>query len=394
MSNASPSDVYYDSADHEITRNPFAVFKRLRDEAPLYYNEQRDFYAVSRYDDVVKVLVDNTTYINRFGGTIDMIKSGIEIPPGTVLFEDEPSHALHRALALPHVHTEEGPGSRLGDPEVLHRRARLRGRRRVRLRNRPRRRGPDARHRHAARHPDRTAGARYATGWTADRDEPDERYVGHIFDAEVLLDYVKWRQQNPSNDVVTELLTAEFDDEQGVRRTMTIDELLMFVNVLAAAGNETTGRLITFCGQLLAEHPDQRRMLVDDPDLIRGAVEEVSRYEPPAIEGARYVAKDVEHHGRTVPAGSAMAVILASANRDERHYENPDEFDIMRRPTHVSLSWGPHYCLGANLARVEAKVVLEEVLKRYPEWQIDTDGAVFDVSPPLRSWSKLPVLPG
>ena len=204
---------------------------------------------------------------------------------------------------------------------------------------------------------------------------------------------MKWRQQNPSNDVVTELLTAEFDDEQGVRRTMTIDELLMFVNVLAAAGNETTGRLITFCGQLLAEHPDQRRMLVDDPDLIPGAVEEVLRYEPPAIEGARYVAKDVEHHGRTVPAGSALAVILASANRDERHYENPDEFDIMRRPTHVSLSWGPHYCLGANLARVEAKVVLEEVLERYPEWQIDTDGAVFDVRPPLRSWSKLPVLP-
>src|SRR2546422_7244573 len=98
MATTSTSDVYYDSHDHEIARNPYAIFKRLRDEAPLYYNEQRDFYAVSRYDDVTKVLVDNETYINRFGGTLELIKSGIEIPPGTVLFEDEPSHGIHRAL--------------------------------------------------------------------------------------------------------------------------------------------------------------------------------------------------------------------------------------------------------------------------------------------------------
>ena len=173
---------------------------------------------------------------------------------------------------------------------------------------------------------------------------------------------------------------------------MTLDELLMFVNVLAAAGNETTGRLITYCGQLLADHPDQRRMLVEDPDLIGGAVEEALRYESPAIEAARYVATDVEFHGQTVPAGSAIAVLLASANRDERHYENPDDFDITRNATNMSLSFGTHYCLGANLARIEARIVMEEVLKRYPEWEIDTDNAVFEVSPPLRSWEKLPVV--
>ena len=204
---------------------------------------------------------------------------------------------------------------------------------------------------------------------------------------------MKWRRDNPSDDVVTELFTAEFDDEQGVRRTLTIDELLMYVNILASAGNETTGRLITFCGQLLADHPDQRRMLVEDPGLIANAVEEVLRYEPPAIEGARYVAKDVEHYGQTVPAGSALAVILASANRDERHYDNPDEFDILRKATNVSLSFGPHYCLGANLARIEARVVFEEVLKRFPDWEIDTDRARFEVVPPLRSWARLPVVP-
>ncbi len=96
-----------------------------------------------------------------------------------------------------------------------------------------------------------------------------------------------------------------------------------------------------------------------------------------------------------MPAGSAIAVLLASANRDERHYENPDDFDITRNATNMSLSFGTHYCLGANLARIEARIVMEEVLKRYPEWEIDTDNAVFEVSPPLRSWEKLPVvIPG
>jgi cytochrome P450 len=166
----------------------------------------------------------------------------------------------------------------------------------------------------------------------------------------------------------------------------------MYVNVLAAAGSETTGRLITYCAKLLADHPDQRRQLVEDPELIPGAVEEALRYEAPAIEAARYVAVDVEIHGETVPAGSAIAALLASANRDERHYEDADTFDIHRKASNLSLSFGPHYCLGANLARLETRIVFAEVLKRYPEWDVDYDAAVFEVSPPLRSWTRLPVV--
>lgn len=384
-------DVYYDSADVEIARNPHPVFKRLRDEAPLYYNAERDFYALSRYDDVTQVLVDNEAYLNDRGGTIDLIKSGIEIPPGTVLFEDPPSHTIHRAL-LSRMFTPKkiaaiDPQIRAFCTDVLDSV------------------GPDGFDfvlDIGDVVPMRTIGMLLGIpvdqeesirdalgGGDLDRDD-SARY--RIFDAGLLVDYVKWRQDNPSNDVVTELLTAEFDDEQGVRRTLTLDELLMYVNILAAAGNETTGRLISFCGQLLADHPDQRQMLVEDPDLIPGAVEEVLRFEPPALEAARYVARDVEHHGTTVPAGSALALILASANRDERHYDDPDVFDIRRKASNVSLSFGPHYCLGANLARLEARIVLEEVLKRFPAWEIDIDGASFDVSPPLRSWARLPVV--
>jgi cytochrome P450 len=386
------SDVYYDGADFEIARNPFAVFKRLRDEAPIYYNEQRDFYAVSRYDDVTKVLVDNQSYISKYGGTLDMIKSGIEIPPGTVLFEDEPAHGIHRAL-LSRMFTPKKVSAL--DPEIR--------RFCTEVLDSVGTDGFDFATDIGDVVPMRVIGMLLGIptnqqeairdGLTGYDNGSDEHSEHGLFNTELLLDYVKWRRDNPSDDVVTELFTAEFDDEQGVRRTLTIDELLMYVNILASAGNETTGRLITFCGQLLAEHPDQRRMLVEDPGLIANAVEEVLRYEPPAIEGARYVAKDVEHYGQTVPAGSALAVILASANRDERHYDNPDEFDILRKATNVSLSFGPHYCLGANLARIEARVVFEEVLKRFPDWEIDTDRARFEVVPPLRSWARLPVVP-
>ena len=390
MTTTTPSDVYYDSADFDIAKNPFAVFKRLRDEAPLYYNEQRDFYAVSRWDDVTGVLVDNQRYINKFGGTLDLIKSGIDIPPGTVLFEDEPSHKIHRAL-LSRMFTPKKVGALESDirkfsTDVL---------------DSVGNEGFDFATDIGDVVPMRVIGM--LLGIPTDQQEAvRDRLTGDqesradsqslLFNADLLIDYVKWRRDNPSDDVVTELLTAEFDDEQGVRRTLTLDELLMYVNVLASAGNETTGRLITYCGQLLADHPDQRRMLVEDPALIPSAIEEVLRYEPPAIEGARYVAEDVELHGQKVPAGSALAVILASANRDERHTENPDDFDILRKATNVSLSFGPHYCLGANLARIEARVVLEEILKRFPEWEIDTDGAQFEVQPPLRSWAKLPVV--
>jgi len=389
MSTVSTPEVYYDSADFDIARNPYPVFKRLRDEAPLYYNEDRDFYAVSRFDDVASKLVDNQTFINRFGGTIDLIKSGIEIPPGTVLFEDEPAHGIHRSLLARMFFTPKNvatldPQIRKFCTDALESLDPV---------------GFDFALDIGEIVPMRVIGMLLGIPFEqqdAVRERMNENSArddgGHLFDTDLLVDYVTWRRDNPSDDVVTQLLHAEFDDEHGVRRTLTLDELLMYVNVLAAAGNETTGRLITYCGQLLADHPDQRQMLVEDPGLIPNAVEEALRYEAPAIEGARYVARDVEFHGQTVPAGSAIAALLASANRDERHYENPDDFDIKRNATNMSLSFGPHYCLGANLARIEARVVMEEVLKRYPEWEIDTDNAVFEVSPPLRSWAKLPVV--
>ncbi len=157
------------------------------------------------------------------------------------------------------------------------------------------------------------------------------------------------------------------------------------------AGNETTGHLIAWTGKVLADHPDQRRELVDDPSLIPSAIEEMLRFESPAQQFARSVTDDVELHGTTVPEGSVMMAIMASANRDDRRFPDGDRFDIHRTGVqHFSFGHGIHYCLGAALARLEGRVALEEILQRFPEWEIDIDNARMASSSTLRGWDTLP----
>ena len=188
-------------------------------------------------------------------------------------------------------------------------------------------------------------------------------------------EYIDWRAEHPSDDIMTQLLQAEFEDETGATRRLTRNEILTYVNVIAGAGNETTTRLIGWAGKVLADHPDQRRALVDDPTLIPGAVEELLRYEPPPPHVGRCTASDVEFHGETIPAGSAVLCLVGAANRDDRRFPNGDTFDIRRDDgSHLAFGFGPHFCLGAALARLEGRVALEELLRRFPAWDVDLDG--------------------
>ena len=138
---------------------------------------------------------------------------------------------------------------------------------------------------------------------------------------------------------------------------LTRDEVLTYTQVLAGAGNETTGRLIGWLGKVLGDHPDQRREIAADPSLIPNAVEEVMRFEPTGPHIARYVARDVEYYGTTMPDGSAILLLIGSANRDERRHADPDRFDIHREQgQHLTFGYGLHFCLGAALARLEGRV--------------------------------------
>jgi cytochrome P450 len=222
---------------------------------------------------------------------------------------------------------------------------------------------------------------------------PDlSQQVNQVTSGDGFADYIDWRADHPSDDLMTELLNAEFEDEHGVTRTLTREEILGYVGLLAAAGNETTTRLIGWTGKVLAEHPDQRRMIVEDRSRVPNAIEELLRYEAPSPVQARYVTKDVEHHGQVVAEGNAMVILTAAANRDERHFPDPDRFDITRTiDHHLSFGYGIHFCLGAALARLEGRVALDEVIARFPEWDVDWANAEQAHTSSVRGWEKLPV---
>jgi cytochrome P450 len=390
------SDVYFDPYDVEINLDPYPVFRRLREEAPLYYNEQHDFYAVSRFEDVERGLVDAKTYISSRGAILELIKANIEIPPGVLIFEDPPVHTAHRSL-LSRVFTPRRVAAL--EPKIREFCGRsldpLVGAGRF-----------DFVADLGAQMPMRTIGMllgipeqdqeairdRVDANLRTEAGKPMRTSPGAVFSGEMFADYIDWRAEHPSDDLMTELLQAEFEDETGTLRRLTRDEILTYVTVVAGAGNETTTRLIGWTGKVLAEYPDQRRELVQDRSLVANAIEELLRYEPPAPHVGRYVRRAVEHHGQTVPEGSVMLFLIGSANRDDRRYREPDRFDIHREiGQHLTFGYGVHFCLGAALARLEGRVALDEVLERFPTWEIDWDSAELAPTSTVRGWETLPV---
>ena len=377
------SPVYYDPYDFEIDADPYPVWRQLREECPLYYNERYDFYALSRFDDVERGLVDWRTYSSAKGTLLELIKADMEMPPGSIIFDDPPTHDLHRSL-LSRVFTPKKMAAI--EPKVREFCARS-------LDPLVGSGGFDFIADLGAQMPMRTIGMHLGIpeeDQEAIRDRiddglrledgssmPDTSYAARADDqASIFAEYIDWRAEHPSDDLMTEMLRAEFEDGDGIRRTLSRVEVLNFVSLLAAAGNETTTRLIGWTGKVLAEHPDQRAEVAANRDLVAGTIEEVLRFEAPSPVQARYVTADVEHHGETVPAGSAVLLLNGSGNRDDRKFPDGDSFDIHRKiEHHHSFGYGIHFCLGASLARLEARVVLEETLARFPEWGVD-EGAV------------------
>jgi len=393
----SASDVYYDPYDVVIDADPYPVFRGLRDEAPLYYNDRHDFFALSRFEDVERCLLDAKTYISGRGGILELIKANIEIPSGVLIFEDPPVHTVHRGL-LSRVFTPRRVAAL--EPKIRDFCARsldpLVGAGRF-----------DFVADLGAQMPMRTIGMllgipeqdqesirdQVDAHLRTEAGQPMRTSAREVFSGEVFADYIAWRAEHPADDLMTELLQAEFEDEAGTTRRLTRGEILTYVMVVAGAGNETTTRLIGWTGKVLAEHPDQRRQLVEDRSLIPNAIEELLRFEPPAPHVGRYVARDVDLYGRTVPEGSVMLLLVGSANRDGRRFPDPDRFDIHRNiGQQLTFGYGIHFCLGAALARLEGRVALDEVLTRFPEWDVDWGSAKLAPTSTVRGWETLPVL--
>jgi cytochrome P450 len=391
--------VNWDPYDPRYAADPWPVFRRIREEAPLYYNQAHDFYALSRFADVERALTDTETFSSSRGSILELIKMNAVMPPGTLIFEDPPVHNIHRQLVArifsPRRVADLEPQIREFCNQCLDP---LVGQQRF-----------DLIEALSLEMPMRVIGMLIGipeAGQVAFRDQANAKIAGGeggridlssdvVMSHEALGDYIDWRVKNPSNDVMTELLNAEFEDEEGVTRTLTRDEVLMYVTVIAGAGNETTGRLIGWIASTLARHPGPHAELAADPALVPGAVEEVLRLEPPGPALGRYVTRDVELYGQTIPAGSTMMMLLGAANRDPERFDNPDQFDIRRkRGMHMTFILGPHYCLGAALARLEGRVALEEILRRWPSWDVDWDEAKLQQTSSVRGWERLPLLVG
>jgi cytochrome P450 len=390
------SDITFDPADPQMHADPYPTYRRLREEAPLYHNDERDFYVLSRFEDIDRGLVDHATYSSAKGGILELIKANIDIPSGVFIFEDPPLHSAHRGvlsrvftprkmnalesqvrdfcakaldpfvgedrfdfvLDLGNIMPINVIGMLLGIPEADQQAVRERKDRDIQ----------------------QLPGA------------PRE-YEGHNFaDEAFFADYIAWRAEHPSDDLMTALIRVEFEDPSGEVRNLTREEILIFVNILTTAGNETTNRLIGWIGKALGEHPDQRRELVKNRDLIPNAIEEILRFEPPAHSLCRLITRDIEVHGQKVEAGNVMMFLTASGNRDHRAFPpDGDVLDIHRAiGHHLSFGYGIHFCLGAALARLETRVALDEVLNRFHDWEVDLDAAELD-NPGLRGWKTMPV---
>ncbi len=281
----SEPEVYYDPYDFEIDADPYPVWKRLRDEAPLYWNEKYEFFALSRWDDVDAAMLDWKTYISGRGSVLEIIKAGVEIPPGSILFEDPPTHDLHRGL-LSRVFTPKkmqalepqvrafcaqvlDPLVGSGHFDFVEDLGRFMPMRVIGM---------------LLGIPEQDQAAirdRLDEGLRLEEGVPSETEYDGSAQSEVFSDYVTWRAEHPSDDLMTELLNAEFEDDTGTTRTLTHEEILGYVGLLAGAGNETTTRLIGFTGEVLGRHPDQRAELVADRSLIPNTIEELLRYESP-----------------------------------------------------------------------------------------------------------------
>jgi cytochrome P450 len=214
-----------------------------------------------------------------------------------------------------------------------------------------------------------------------------------VANGDMFADYIDWRAEHPSDDLMTILLNAEFEDEHGQTRKLSRREVLTYTSVLAGAGNETTGRLIGWLAKVLAEHPDQRRAVYEDRSLVPGVIDETLRFEPTGHATARFATEDIEYYGTSVPAGSAVLLLLAAANRDPRRYEAADVYDIRRKDIqHLTFGYGLHFCLGSHLARLEGRVALDEILNRWAEWDVDYSGMRLAPTSTVRGWDRMPIV--
>jgi cytochrome P450 len=390
-------EIYYDPYDYGIDADPHPTWRRMREEQPLYWNERYGFWALSRFEDVWAAYHDTTTFSSSHGVQLETLDHPVE--HASMIFMDPPEHdrlrtLVSRAFTPRRVRDLEASVTTLVDgyldqfsgteqfdyveqfgallpPMVIGELL-----------------GVPAGERDQLRH------------WFDDilhRDEGSTQPSQRALTAGLgVLEYVTAmiadRRRTPRDDLVTALIEAELDDDDGATRKLDEGEVFSFVVLLAGAGVETVARLLSWAAVVLARHPAQRALLVEDPRLIPNGIEELLRYEAPSPVNGRWVTRPFEAHGTVVPAESKVLLLNGSANRDPLEFDNPDRFDVRRTiKRHITFGYGAHFCVGAALARLEGRIALTRTLARFPTWEIDESELVPVHTSTVRGYASVPI---
>ena len=378
----------------ETQHNPYPVYARLRDEAPVYYNPDLDFWALSRYADVLTAHKDPETFVSSHGVTLEGNEAGQDL----LITKDPPLHDWHRKVVSRVFTPRRVNGlepymrdfcAQLLDPYV----------------GEP---GFDVVEQFSIQLPLAVIGEllgipesqRQEVHHLADRmftredtaTVSEEAANAQVELGMLLYGIVVERRQHLQDDVISLLIASEITDDDGTGWYLTDEELATRVLELAFAGHETVARLIANGVVALAWYPEQRAELVADRSLLPGAVEEMLRWDAPSHYQGRWTSTDVTLHDTTIPANSRVVLVTGAANHDERVYEEPGLFDVHRQiDTSVSFGYGVHFCLGASLARLETRIAFDEFLTRFPEYGIDESGVERMRSSNVRGLAKLPI---
>lgn len=369
------SDVFFN--------DPYPTYRRLRDDAPVYYNERYGFYALTRHEDVSNAYKTHEVFSSTRGVDLSMMTSDDPVPP-IIIMMDPPDHNRMRVLVsrvfTPRAVQALEPMVREVITDFLDKALEKDGTH------------FDVVHDFSALFPveiiTRMLGVpeEHRQNIRIWLDKSLHREPGQIGTSEEgmaaaiesgLLYYnlIVEKRNNPGDDMISRLIAAEIQREDGTTTQLDDVEIAGFASLLGGAGAETVTKLIGNAAVLFAENPDQWQMVLDDPANIAPAVEEILRIHPPAQYVGRYTLADYELHGTTIPANSPVLLINGSASRDERVYDDPDRFDITREQgQNIGFGYGIHSCLGAALARMESRIAIELLRERMPRFTIDRTG--------------------
>ncbi|MGI9603379.1 MAG: cytochrome P450 [Acidimicrobiales bacterium] len=393
----SEADLVYNPFTFDTHDDPYAVYRRLRDEAPAYWNPELEFWALSRFDDVIEGFRDFGTYSSAGGIALENRRAvgSVELDAQQMIEMDPPDHTVFRKL-VSRVFT----GRRVSEME-----AEVRGIVSGYI-DRVVERGqaeliadisspfpmdvicavlgvPAA---------DRDDLRRYSDMVMVREDGsmriPQEAADGMFGLLQYFIDDLPARRLGEGSGLLSDLVSLEVDG-----RRMTDQEVLGFCVLFIIAGHETTTKMVANVVEILSRHPDQRDEVIADPGLVPSAIEEVLRFHNSTQYMHRTATRDVDIHGETIGAGQSVLLLIGAANHDEREFgPTAEAFDIHRRPDrHLGFGYGAHFCLGAALARMEGKVAIEEILARLPDLEVDHDAKVRFHSSNVTGWLRLPI---